>query len=156
MPEFYFVTVTTDEEYAAAASLFKEYAAWLNIDLGFQHFDQELNELKSMYALPDGGIILCKDGNEFIGCVGVRKIDEETAELKRMYIRGAYQNKGLGKSLLEEAFAIAKKCGYESIRLDTLNTMISAMNFYKKNGFTETPPYYNNPIDTAVYFQKFL
>jgi putative acetyltransferase len=152
----FFVTVTTDEEYAAAAGLFKEYAAWLNIDLGFQHFEKELNELKSMYALPDGGIILCKNENEFIGCVGVRRIDDTTAELKRMYIKDAYQNKGLGKTLLDAALAMAKKCGYESIRLDTLNTMISAMNFYKKNGFIETPPYYNNPIDTAVYFQKFL
>lgn len=156
MSTFYFVTVTADDEYAAAAGLFKEYAGWLNIDLGFQHFEKELKELKSMYTLPNGGIILCKNENEFIGCVGVRKFDDRTGELKRMYIRDAYQNKGLGKTLLNEALALAKKCGYESIRLDTLNTMISAMNFYKKNGFKGTPPYYNNPIGTAVYFQKFL
>ena len=151
-----FINASTNVAYENAAILFKEYAAWLSIDLSFQHFEDELKELKSMYALPEGGIILCKNADDYIGCVAVRRIDDKTGELKRMYIKRAYQNKGLGKKLLDEALALAKKCGYESVRLDTLNTMASAMNFYKRNGFIETAPYYNNPIDTAVYFQKFL
>jgi len=148
-----YIIVYTDEEYKHAAMLFKEYAAWLNIDLSFQHFDDELMEIKTMYGLPEGGIILCKIGDEFIGCVGIRKIDNNTAELKRMFIKPASQKKGIGKALLEKAVELAKKYNYTTIRLDTLNYMTPAIKFYKKYGFYEIPAYYNNPNATAVYFE---
>jgi len=67
MPEYNLVQ--TDEEYKAAALLFKEYAAWLGIDLGFQHFEEELENLKTMYNAADGGIILCKVADSYIACV---------------------------------------------------------------------------------------
>jgi putative acetyltransferase len=70
-----YVRANADEEYMHAVLLFKQYALWLNIDLSFQHFDEELLELKKMYAAPTGGIILCKANDKFIGCVGIRKIE---------------------------------------------------------------------------------
>ena len=87
----------TDLEYTYAVILFKEYAQWLNIDLSFQHFDEELLSLKTMYAAPNGGIVICKHQNEFIGCVGIRKIDDNIAELKRMFVKPACQKQGTGK-----------------------------------------------------------
>ena len=56
MPDF--IIADTEEQYRSAALLFKEYANWLNIDLQFQHFEEELTLLKTMYAAPDGGITL--------------------------------------------------------------------------------------------------
>jgi len=146
--------ITTTEEYAAAADLFKEYAAWLNIDLSFQSFEKELAALKQMYNAADGGIILCKEDNDYIACVAIRRQQENIAELKRMYVQPLHQHKGIGKALLEHALALAKTCGYTLIRLDTLNTMAPAMNLYKRNGFYEIPPYYFNPQQTAVYFER--
>ena len=144
----------TDDEYKQAALLFKEYAAWLNIDLSFQHFDDELLELKVMYANPNGGIMLCKNEDEFIGCVAIRKIDNNIAELKRMFIKPAYQKKGIGKTLLEKAVELAKLLNYKTMRLDTLNYMAPAINLYKQYGFYQISAYYNNPNETAVYFEK--
>ena len=146
----------TKDEYNAAAILFKEYAAWLNIDLCFQNFDGELLQLDKMYALPYGGIILCKDGDDFIACVGIRKIDDETAEMKRMWVKTSHQGKGIGSELLKRAMELAEKSGYKKIKLDTLNHMLPAINLYKKNGFIETPSYYNNPEPGAVFFEKLL
>jgi carbonic anhydrase len=143
----------TDEEYKNAALLFKEYAAWLNIDLSFQHFDDELIDIRTMYGLPDGGIILCKYGNEFIACVGIRKIDSQTAELKRMFIKQVWQKQGIGKALLEKAVELAKTLNYTGIRLDTLSYMTAAIKLYKKHGFYEITAYYHNPNKTAVYFE---
>lgn len=148
-----YIIADTIEEYSSAALLFKEYAAWLNIDLSFQHFDEELAALKIMYRKPEGGIILCKEGNEFIGCVAVRKIDSNIAELKRMYIKPAFQKQGIGVVLLQKAVEFARARNYSTIRLDTLNYMIPAINLYKKYGFYEIPAYYNNPNETAVYFE---
>jgi len=150
------IHVNTNEEYAEAADLFREYAAWLNIDLGFQRFDEELKTLKEMYAPPYGGIILAKEGNEFTGSIAIRKIDHDTAELKRMYVRPSYQQQGIGAILLKQALSLAKRSGYKKIRLDTLANMTPAINLYKRNGFYEIPPYYHNPESNAVYFEKIL
>lgn len=153
---FDFILVQTEEEYKAAAKLFGEYAAWLAVDLGFQHFDEELQNLQQVYNTADGGIILCKANNEFIASVALRKISTEIAELKRMYVQPAYQQKGIGQQLLDAAFILAKNCNYRYIRLDTLNHMLPAINLYTKNSFYEIPAYYHNPIATAVYFERKL
>ena len=149
-----YIIAKTDDEYIHAALLFKEYAAWLNIDLSFQRFDEELLEIKTMYGLADGGIILCKNQDEFIGCVGIRKIDSNIAELKRMYIKQAWQKQGIGKKLLEKAIELPRAFNYTIIRLDTLNYMTPAIKLYMDYGFYEIPAYYNNPNPTAVYLEK--
>ena len=151
-----YIQASSREHYQAAAILFKEYAASLHINLNFQHFEEELQQLQNMYALPQGGIILWRKKNDFIGCVGIRKITEEVAELKRMYVLPAYRGNGIGNEILNHALLLAKNCGYKSVRLDTLNTMLPAMNLYRKNGFKEINAYYHNPIDTVVYFEKLL
>ena len=143
----------TDAEYKQAALLFKEYADWLKIDLSFQHFDDELVGLKTMYGEPEGGIILCTADDKFIGCVGIRKIDNDIAELKRMFVKPGYQNQGIGKALLQKAVDLARTLNYNAIKLDTLKHMTTAISLYKKHGFYEIPPYYQNPNETAVYFE---
>lgn len=148
-----YLHVHTEAEYSYAARLFEEYAQWLNIDLSFQHFEKELQELKLMYKPPTGGIILCKLNNEYIGCVALRKMNSDTAELKRMFVQPAFQGTGIGKKLLEKAIELARSANYSCIRLDTLSHMQSAVKLYKKFGFYEIPAYYNNPNPTAVYFE---
>ncbi len=151
-----YIIVDKEEEFIAAAKLFEEYAAWLKVDLSFQRFDEELQNLKIMYASPLGGIILCKQNSEYIGCIAVRPQEENIAELKRMYIKPGYRKKGIGNELLKQSLHLATKAGYKKIRLDTLNTMTPAMNLYKANGFYTIPAYYYNPEQTAVYFEKEL
>jgi ribosomal protein S18 acetylase RimI-like enzyme len=140
-----YILVNTEQHYNVDAALFKEYAYQLNIDLGFQRFEEELQELKEMYNPKNGGIILCKNKGEYIACVAIRKINDQIAELKRMVVRPACQGQGIGKLLLEKAIELAKNCGYTCIRLDTLNYMTAAINPYKQNGFYEIEGYYFNP-----------
>ncbi len=154
MPEF--IRVNTREEYGVAAELFREYALEIGIDLGFQDFEQELLELNTMYAKPQGGIILCRVEEDFVACVAIRKQADGIAELKRMYVRPEFQNLGIGRILMERAIELAKELGYEKIRLDTLDTMLPAIHLYKTYGFTEIPAYYHNPISNAVYFERAL
>ena len=153
---FNYIVVSKEDEYRIAANLFKEYAAWLGIDLGFQKFEDELLSLQKMYGPPHGTIILCKDDHEFVACVAVRPIDDKIAELKRMYVKPNFQRNGIGEELLRLSLSFAKNAGYEKARLDTLNTMLPAMSLYEKNGFKEIPAYYYNPEPTAVYFEKTL
>lgn len=154
MIEYYLATV--DEDYEAAKLLFKDYAEAINIDLSFQHFDDELRDIKKMYSHPEGGILLSKNENEFTGCIAIRKFDEEVGELKRMFVKPHFQNFGIGKILLEHALDLAKSCNYKLVRLDTLNYMAPAIHLYKQYGFYEIPSYYHNPISTVVFFEKRL
>ena len=150
------ITAVTKKDYDAAGSLFREYAAWLNIDLCFQGFEEELQQLEQMYAPPKGLILLAKEKDDYIGCVAVREKAPGIAELKRMYIQPAYQRHGLGNILLQQAISFAKNAGYEKIRLDTLATMTPAISLYKGSGFYTIDPYYFNPEKTAVFFEKLL
>jgi len=148
-----FITATTAKDYAAAQEMFRAYAKAININLDFQHFEEELTDLPKMYSLPQGGIILAKDQESVVGCVAIRRINEREGELKRMYVAPEYQNKGFGKTLLQKALMLARECNYEKVKLDTLNYMSAAIHLYQQAGFYEIPPYYNNPISTAVYFE---
>ena len=154
MPDL--IYAETEEDYTAAADLFREYAAWLGIDLSFQKFEEELLQLRAMYALPYGGIILYKSDGGYQGCVAVRKNQIDIAELKRMYVKENARHRGIGAALLEEAIRLAVKCGYKKMRLDTLDNMLPAISLYKKNGFVEIPAYYFNPEKNTVYFEKLL
>lgn len=148
--------VQSMEDYVAASNLFKEYAAWLDIDLSFQKFEEELSELSNMYGPPKGCIILAEEMEAYVGCIAVRNIGLNIAEIKRMYVKPISQQSGTGTMLLNEAIAFAIKTEYEKIQLDTLNTMLPAINLYKKHGFYEIPAYYFNPESTAVFFEKKL
>ena len=154
MPEY--ILANSQLEYEAAQLLFNEYAQWLNIDLCFQNFDEELQQLSIMYAATSGGIVLCKKNNDFIGCSAIRKIDTTSCELKRMWVQLPYQKLGIGETLLKECIALAKKLNYKEIRLDTLKRLQPAIKLYKKYNFIETEAYYKNPNNDVVYMKLVL
>ena len=155
MPVEFFLA-TRHEHYEAAKHLFREYAAHIRVDLCFQNFEKELEEITGQYGSPTGGIILCKSGNEITGCAGIRRIDKETGELKRMYIKLAHHGKGWGKQLLERSLQLAKQLKYSKVRLDTLPSMEAAHTLYKQAGFVETPAYYHNPNAGVIFMEKTL
>ena len=146
-----------DRDYKMGAELFREYAKSINIDLGFQKFEEELNKIHLQYGPPNGGLLLIKhtDGS-YMGCVAIRKIDETAAELKRMFIKPEAQGKGLGRLLLNRALDLARLLHYEKVLLDTMPFMESAIQLYKKMGFYEVEPYRYNPFEDALFFEKML
>ena len=154
--EIQFLLARTKEDYEIAKNLFREYAAHIRTDLCFQGFEKELQEISLQYGPPKGAIILCKKENEIIGCAGIRKINLETAELKRMYIKPIFHGKGWGKELLERSLYLAKELGYSKIRLDTLPFMKAAQTLYRQQGFYEVTPYYSNPVNGVLYMEKIL
>ena len=153
--DYTFIKANESSEYAAAKELFIEYAKTLDFDLCFQNFEDELNMINSMYNDPDGGLILIKERliGKFVGCAGIRKIEDRIAELKRMYIQKSHRNKGLGEQLLNQSINLAKDLKYKKIRLDTVSTMISAIKLYRVKGFKEIDAYTFNPRADVIYFE---
>lgn len=152
-----FKIAKSDQDFEIGKNLFQAYAKAIGIDLAFQNFDTELNNLKVQYHEPDGTLFLIySQENQPIGCVGIRKLDDSICELKRMYLKASFRGKGIGKRMMEESIKAARKMGYEKIRLDTLATMTPAIKLYKKYDFHEIAPYRFNPIEGAIYFEKAL
>lgn len=143
----------TKEGYNLATTLFKEYVSQLGIDLSFQNFNNELENLAIEYGKPDGTIFIAYYDDEPVGCFGVRKLEDSICELKRMYVRDTARGLGVGKQLLKKSIEVGKQLGYSKMRLDTLATMHKAINLYKQAGFYEIEPYRFNPIEGAKYFE---
>ncbi len=145
------------DEIKRARELFKEYEAWLEVDLCFQSFEKELAELPGKYAPPDGLLLLAFDNGNLAGCAALRKIDEGICEIKRLFLRPQFRGKGLGRRLAEEIIREAKKIGYERMRLDTLPPkMNDAIALYRSLGFKEIAPYYDNPVPGAKFMELAL
>jgi len=150
--------VRTDEDLAAAARLFRAYAASLEIDLAFQNFEAELRGLPGPYA-PPGGVLLLARGPDGapVGCVGLRPIEPEgCCEMKRLYVSPEGRGSGLGQGLVDAVLREAGRIGYREIRLDTLPSMAGAIALYRKSGFEPTEPYYDTPIAGMVFMRRAL
>jgi ribosomal protein S18 acetylase RimI-like enzyme len=141
------------EALAAARQLFVEYAASLDISLCFQGFDEELSSLPGGYAPPRGRLLLASRGKESAGCVALRPLDPDTCEMKRLYVRPAYRSDGVGRLLAERVIHEAAEAGYRRMRLDTLPTMETALQLYRRLGFREIAPYTTNPVEGAVFLE---
>ena len=153
---FAYKNAHTENEFEQARILFNEYADALGVDLSFQDFKKELETMDVQYNKPEGGLLLVYVNDNPIACAAVRKSDEGTAELKRMYVRSAYRGHRIGVELLKRSLSMAKDIGYKKIRLDTLENMVKAQELYKSFGFYIIPPYRFNPIPGTVYMEKIL
>jgi putative acetyltransferase len=144
----------TVEDIEQARILFREYESWLAVDLCFQQFEAELAALPGKYAPPEGRLLLAKSGEKLAGCVALRKIDAETCEMKRLFVRQKFRGSGLGRELAERLIAEARKIGYRKMRLDTLSDKMSAaLRLYETLGFRRISPYYESPIESTVYLE---
>jgi GNAT superfamily N-acetyltransferase len=130
-------------------AMLREYAAWLQVDLCFQNFEQELAVLPGDYAEPRGRLLIA----EGAGCIALRPIDEETCEMKRLYVRPEHRGSGLGKRLVLAIIEEAREIGYRRMRLDTMPKMDSAQKLYAARGFQEIVAYRYNPEPGARFLE---
>jgi putative acetyltransferase len=144
----------SDSQIASIRELFLEYAQSLGFSLCFQSFDKELADLPDDYAPPEGRLLLASLKGVPAGCVALHKLGAEICEMKRLYVRPQFRDKGLGKILAERVIAEAHQIGYEKLRLDTVEPMMrTAVAMYRNLGFREIATYRANPIEGALYME---
>jgi ribosomal protein S18 acetylase RimI-like enzyme len=133
--------------------LFREYELYLNVDLCFQGFDEEISALPGKYLPPGGELLTAVDAKKVLGCVGLRKLDKGVCEMKRLFVRPEARGIGLGKKLALNIIAKARELGYFSMKLDTLDSLKKAVSLYESLGFKRIEPYYKNPLPGALYWE---
>jgi putative acetyltransferase len=135
----------TSRQLSSAAGLIREYAASLGIDLGFQKFDQEMDEFPGIYARPQGRVILAVEDGEAVGVVALRRLSGRVCEMKRMYVMPEFSGKGIGRKLAIRVIKEAREAGYTRMRLDSLSRLKEAVSLYESLGFKRVKPYAFNP-----------
>lgn len=144
-------------DWAQTRSIFLEYAATLQVDLAFQDFQNELDNLPGEYATPRGAVLLAWVEGALAGCCALRPLYSSdyanAAEMKRLYVRPPFRSIGLGRQLTEAILDSARSAAYSCVLLDTLDDMEAARALYEDLGFSEIPPYYHNPHAGAHYLK---
>ena len=92
------------------------FASYLQV----QHCDAELANLRQKYGKPDGRLYLARVDGKLAGCVALRKLDNKTCEMKRLYVRPQFRKKGVGAALVNRLLSDAREIGYRYMNLDTL------------------------------------
>ncbi|HKO36088.1 MAG TPA: GNAT family N-acetyltransferase [Pyrinomonadaceae bacterium] len=143
-----------EEDVEQARWLFREYEAWLGLDLCFQNFEKELAELPGAYAPPTGRLLLAFENDQLAGCVALRKLSDGVCEMKRLFLRPEFHGQGRGRKLTERIIREARDAGYKRMRLDTLpQQMGRAIALYRLLGFKEIEPYNTNPVSGALFME---
>lgn len=84
---------------------------------------------------PGGQMLLASAGGEPVGCAGLRRIDDRTAELKRMYVRPHARGRGIARELLAACEREAIELGYEQLWLETGTMQPEAVTLYLTSGY---------------------
>ncbi len=138
-------------------NLFRDYQAWLNTDICFDGFEEELASLPGRYSAPKGAVFLAlSENNEVVACSAIRpRIDkpDTEAEFKRLFVKETYRGHGMGRDIFDAAMLGAKEMGYKTVVLETLPIMKAAKHLYLDYGFEPVSAYFENADDSVMFFR---
>jgi GNAT superfamily N-acetyltransferase len=94
---------------------------------------------------PQGVFLLVELDNTTVACGGIRRLSDDMAEVKRMYVAPTARRRGVGRVLLARLEDEARVLGCRLARLDTGRRMVAALTLYKAAGYRQIPDYNGNP-----------
>jgi len=150
------IDATNEEQLDHVRNLIKAFVKWHlkrhleDIDFTNGYFDpryleKELASLPGKYSIPAGRLLLAFYNDQPAGCVALKKIDDQSCEMKRMFVYPEFHGKGIGYALAKAIIDEAKKIGYSAMKLDTSIRQIEAQKLYQGVGFKNTKAYYELP-----------
>jgi DNA-binding MarR family transcriptional regulator/N-acetylglutamate synthase-like GNAT family acetyltransferase len=123
-----------------------------DINVGILKAEEEFyynNSYNFWYAVDDQGHV--------IGSIGLKKLDNHRAEIKKLFVVKAYRGKGVAPKLLNTLAKAAFKHEFNDLYLGTVGTLDAAHNFYKKYGFLQITKqqlpseFAVGPLDTVFF-----
>jgi DNA-binding MarR family transcriptional regulator/predicted GNAT family acetyltransferase len=135
----------TAEARACLTAYFTELAQRIpGLDMGkFPIPDPEA----ASYRPPHGRFLIAWSDDLPIGCVSLRPLDPETAEVKRLWVADHARGQGLARRLMQSIEGMARDMGLTTLKLDTNSALTDALALYHATGWRETPPYTGAPAD---------
>lgn len=128
-----------------------ELDAYLNYIVGGEENRAEYIPYNSLDDIHDAFVVY--DEAQAVGCAAIKRYDDESAEVKRVFIRKEYRGQGISKKLMELLEKTAKEQGYSCLLLESGEILVEAMALYRKVGFKVIPnygPYVNMPESVCM------
>jgi putative acetyltransferase len=110
----------------------------------------DMDSVQEHYFSNNGYFLAVLDDETVVGSGAIRKLDVETAELKRMWLLEQYHGQGLGLRVIRQLLDFARKQGYARVRLQTGSQQARAIGFYRKVGFREIPSYNDDENEISM------
>ncbi len=138
-----------------ARSLLEDYFAELRERLGEFDPSRSVSANAEELSPPHGIFLVLYESEHALACGGIKREDDESGELKRMFVAHSARGRGLGTALLSALESWARAEGLKRLRLDTAAPLNEAIALYRRAGYVEVPAY-NDNIYAAHWFEKQL
>ena len=86
-------------------------------------------------------VVLAYHNGMAVGCGAFRPYDEQTVEIKRMFVNHSLRGQGIAKSILTELEAWARENNYRQCLLETGYNQPEAIALYQKSGYEQVANY---------------
>ena len=122
---------------AKVLDLVEEVLKYYDLELNPEIEDLDITDIPKYYTQNNGDFEVIEFKGKIVGSYGIYRLDEDTCELRKMYLNQSFQGLGLGNIMVENSFKLAKKLNYKKITLQTNSVLYKAVKLYKKYGFEE-------------------
>jgi putative acetyltransferase len=103
--------------------------------------DADLSDIEESYVARGGLFRVLEDSDgAVVGAYGLYRMENHTCELRKMYLRREWRGQGLGKRLLDDALAQARRLGFARVVLETASVLKEAIALYECYGFAPYQP----------------
>ena len=126
--------------------LFVEYVRSLGVYASLREF----HGLEDKYKGEGEALYIAFIDNKPAGCVALRNVDNNTAAMKRLYVRPAFRHSSLGSNMAKLVVEDAREFGYKTLLLDSLPSMENAKELYTNLGFKKLDDT-KRPVKTVVH-----
>jgi putative acetyltransferase len=114
----------------------------------------DMDDIERYYSGDAGTFLVLVDDARVVGTGAIRRLDNSTCELKRMWFLKEYRGRGLGKEMALLLLEDARQKGYQLVRLDTAPELERAIKLYQSLGFSSIERYNDGPC--TLFMEKLL
>lgn len=130
------ITIRECDDYEAAKNLILEYSQIKGAEACFVSLDRELADLAGFYK--DGALLLGYDEGNPVATIAIKKINDDRAEAKRLYVKPECRGKGYARPMLNAMLDKCRELKFKEVRFTTKPEVMSiGYALYQKMGFEE-------------------
>jgi RimJ/RimL family protein N-acetyltransferase len=133
-------------------ALMVEYAKSMGENLQNSSLRFDFADGMARYSPPRGRMLLAFVDDEAVGSVALTRLDAESCEFKRLYVKPMMRGEGIGDALSRSALQHARWLGFSKVKLSTYKTNIASIKLYRKLGFVDDEPFKETEIKDELLF----
>lgn len=108
---------------------------------------EDIQYISRHYGALGEGFFVAQNSSKIIGTVAIKKEDDRTALLRRLFVDPAYRKQQIGLKLIDKALKFCADLGYEEVVFRTTSRMVAAARICQKRGFVKRATLAMGPIE---------